>query len=237
MQGPYGFEANESWRKVKENAFFSHLTPGALKDFDAMQSSSVYPAGAVLFIEQQAARGIFVLCEGQVKLTISSSEGKTLIVRIAEAGEILGLTPVLSGTAYEVTAETLHPCQVAFVRRDDFSRFLAQHPEAYHGIVPQLNAIYQRACEHLHTVGLSSSAQARLAKALLDWSAGVDNTKSGTRIALPLTQEEIGEFIGTSRETVTRTFTEFRNQHLVTMKGSTVTIPNRAALQHVASAA
>lgn len=59
--------------------------------------------------------------------------------------------------------------------------------------------------------------------------------KSGARIAL--THKEIGELIGTSRETVTRTFSEFRNQHLVTMKGSTVTIPNRAALEHVASAA
>jgi CRP/FNR family cyclic AMP-dependent transcriptional regulator len=237
MQGPYGFELNESWRKVKESAFFSHLTPRALKDFDAIQSSSAYPAGAVLFCEQQAPRGIFVLCEGQVKLSITSSQGKTLILRIAKPGEVLGLTPVLSDSPYEVTAETLHPCQIAFVRRDDFSRFLAQHPEVYQGVVKQLTAIYSRACDQLHTLGLAASIQQRLAKVLLDWSVGADNTKAGARLVVPLTHEEIGEFIGTSRESITRAFNEFRNQHLVTIKGSTVTIPNRAALEQAASAA
>jgi CRP/FNR family cyclic AMP-dependent transcriptional regulator len=53
---------------------------------------------------------------------------------------------------------------------------------------------------------------------------------------MPLTQEEIGEFIGSSRETVTRTFTDFKNRHLVAVKGSTLTIPNRTALQEVAGA-
>ena len=206
-----------------------------MKDFDAIQSSSSYPSGAVPFVEQQAPRGIFVLCEGQAKLTISSSDGRTLILRIAKAGEVLGLTPVLSASPHGLAAATLHPFQVTFLRRGDFSRFLTQHPEAYQGIAQQLTAIYQGACEYLHTMGLASSAPGRLAKFLLDWSAGADNMKSGARIAL--THKEIGELIGTSRETVTRTFSEFRNQHLVTMKGSTVTIPNRAALEHVASAA
>ncbi len=53
---------------------------------------------------------------------------------------------------------------------------------------------------------------------------------------MPLTHEEIGEFIGSSRETVTRTFSEFKNRHLVALKGSTVMIPNRNALEQVAGA-
>ena len=85
-------------------------------------------------MEKQDPRGIFVLCEGEVKLTISSSEGKTLILRIAKPGEILGLMAAISGKPYEVTAETLRPSQIAFVRRDDFLRFVAQYPEASHGI-------------------------------------------------------------------------------------------------------
>jgi CRP/FNR family transcriptional regulator len=217
--------------KLRKSDFFCQLTPKAIKDFDSVRSSSAYPEHAVLFLEKQDPRGVFVICEGEVKLTISSSEGKTLILRIAKPGEILGLMAVLSGKPYEVTAETLHPCQIAFVRREDFLRFVAQHPDATQAVVRQLSSNYHGACEQLRTVGLSSSAPAKLARLLLEWSAGAEETKLGTRIHLPLTHEEIAEFIGSTRETVTRTLSSFRDRHLVTLKGSTLMISNRAALE------
>jgi len=237
MRGPYGFDMSESCQngKLKKAEFFCGLSLKALKEFDSIKSSSVYPEGAVLFLEKQDARGVFVLCEGEVKLTISSSEGKTLILRIAKPGEVLGLMATLSGEPYEVTAETLRPCQVAFVRRDEFLRFIAQHPEASQGIVKLLPAHYHAACEQLKTVGLSTSAPEKLARLLLGWSVGGEETKLGTRITLPLTHEEIAEFIGSCRETVTRTLSDFKSRHLVTLKGSTLMIPNREALQACAN--
>ena len=205
----------------------------ALKDFNAVKSPATYPAGALLFMEKQDSRGVFVLCAGQVKLSISSSTGKTLILRIAKPGEILGLMAVMSGSPYEVTAETLHPCQVAFVRRDDFLRFVAKHTEAYQGVVKQLSTLYNGACEQLRTVGLSASAPEKLARLLLDWSAETKNTKQGTPIKLPLTHEEIAEFIGTTRETVTRTLSQFKSRQLVALEGSTLMISNRPALEAI----
>jgi len=233
MKGPYGLELNDSCKtcKVRAAGFFCQLPPAALKDFDAIKSTATYPKGALLFMEKQDARGVFVLCEGDVKLSISSSEGKTLIMRVAKAGEILGLMAGMSGSPYEVTAETLRPCQIAFVRREDFQRFVAKHPEAAQGVARQMTLQYQAACEQLRTVGLSASAQEKLARLLLSWSAGMQQTKEGTRIKMPLTHEEIAEFIGTSRETVTRTLSDFKERHLVTIQGSTMMIPNRAALE------
>jgi CRP/FNR family transcriptional regulator, cyclic AMP receptor protein len=239
MRGPYGFEMNEACDtcKVRANGGFCNLSPTAMKAFDHIKSSAAYPAGAVLFLEKQDVRGVFVLCQGEVKLSISSSEGKTLILRIAKAGEVLGLMPALTGLPYEATAETLHPCQIAFVRRDDFLRFLAQHGEAFQGIVKQLGASYRGACEQLRTLGLSASAPEKLAKLLLDWAVEADADKSGGRIRVPLTHEQIAEFIGTSRETVTRALSDFRNRRLVTTNGSTLTIENREALEHFVTAA
>ena len=108
---------------------------------------------------------------------------------------------------------------------------MTQHPEVSQEIVKQLSSNYHGACEQLRTVGLSVSAQGRLAKLLLDMSAGAEQTKPGTKIQMLLTHEEIAEFIGSSRETVTRTFSEFRTRHLVTLKGSTLMISDRAALE------
>jgi CRP/FNR family transcriptional regulator len=204
-----------------------------MKEFETVKSTATYPAGAILFLEKQDPRGIFVLCQGEVKLSISSSGGKTLILRIAKPGEILGLMAVMSGSSYEVTAETLHPCQVAFIRRDDFLKFLARHPEVYLAVVKQLSSLYQGACEQLRTVGLSASAPEKLARVLLDWSTTGKETKQGTQIKVPLTHEEIAEFIGTTRETVTRTLSDFKTRQLVALQGSTMMISNRAALETI----
>ena len=233
MKGPYGFDLTENCEncKLRSNGFFCQLPPGAVKDLDAIKFSSVYPEGAVLFIEKQTARGIYIICEGQVKLSISSSEGKTVILRIAKAGEVLGLVPALAGTPHEVTAETLRPAQVAFIPRDVFLRFIAKHPEAYPIIADQLGAQYRVACEQVRNLGLSASAPEKLAKFLLDFAVGGQQTKEGTRVKLPLTHEEIAEFIGTTRETVTRTLSEFKSQHLVELHGSTLLIENREALE------
>jgi CRP/FNR family cyclic AMP-dependent transcriptional regulator len=237
MKGPYGLELNDGCKSCKLSGlgFFCHLGPAALKEFDEIKSTSTYPKGALLFVERQDARGVFVLCEGEVKLSISSTEGKTLIMRIARPGELLGLIATMAGTAYEVTAETLHPCQIAFVRREDFQRYLANHPDASQNVLHQMSSQYQDACEQLRTVGLSSSANEKLARLLLTWSVGLPKTKSGTRITMPLTHEEIAEFIGTTRETVTRTLSEFKTRHLIAIQGSTLTIPNRAALESIAN--
>src|SRR5271170_1517675 len=193
MKGPYGFEMSENCQtcKLRKSSFFCQLSPKATKDFDSIKSSSAYPGSAILFLEKQDSRGVFVLCEGEVKLTISSSEGKTLILRIAKPGEILGLMAAISGKSYEVTAETLRPSQIAFVRRDDFLKFVAQYPEASHGMVKQLSSNYRGACEQLRTVGLSSSAPEKLAKLLLEWSADAAHSKLGSQITMRLTHEEI----------------------------------------------
>ena len=235
MQGPYGFEPSESCEScgLRGANFFCQLTPAALKDLNAVRNTTTYPGGALLYLEKQNPRGVFILCAGEVKLSISSSAGKTLILRIAKPGEILGLMAVLANSSYEVTAETLHPCQLAFIRRDDFLRLLAKHPELHHGVARQLTTLYSGACEQLRTVGLSASAPEKVARLLLDWAAEGKPTKSGTQIKVPLTHEEIAEFVGTTRETVTRTLSEFKSKRLVVLQGSTLTIPDRAALECV----
>ena len=230
MRAPYGLEPIENCQ-LKGSTFFRQLSSASMKDFAAVKSPAVYPAGVVLFIEKQDPRGVFVLCSGEVKLSISSSAGKTLILKIARPGEVLGLVATVTGNPYEGTAETLHPCQVIFVRRGDFLRFIAKHPEANAEVVRQLSSSYLAACERLRTVGLSASAPEKLARVLLEWSVQGKATKRGTRIRLPLSHEEVARFIGTSRETVTRTLSEFKHRQLVAVEGSTLMIANRTALE------
>jgi CRP/FNR family transcriptional regulator len=221
---------------MKGEGFLCHLALTATMEFESIKYSSTYPGAAMLFIENEPARGVFLLCSGQVKLSVSTSGGKTLILRIAKPGDILGLTATMSDSPYEVSAETLYPCQVTFIRRDDFLHFVSKHPEVYQVVIKKLSSQYSHACEQLRTMGLTSSAHEKLARLLLHWSSEGKQTDEGRQIKVPLTHEQIAECVGSTRETVTRTLSEFKSRHLVLLKGATMIIPNPAALEAISGA-
>lgn len=210
--------------------FFSKLTPEAIKDFMSIEHPASYPANMMLFSERDSAQGVFVVLEGEVKLSINSSDGRRLILRIAKKGEILALDSALSGQASEMTAETLYPCRIAKISRRDFLAFMGRHPDAYRIVTEELGRQIGMACSQLRTVALSSSAPEKLARLLLEFSQSGQSTEVGARFRFSLTHEQVGEFIGTSRETVTRTLSAFKTHRLVDFKGSTLTIPNKLAL-------
>jgi len=214
--------------------FFKKLSPSALQDLESMEFPTMYQPGVLLFSEKSTPTALFVVLSGEVKLSINSSDGKRLILSIARAGEILGLSAALSGLPSEMTAEVLYPAKIAVIERSQFLNFLSHHPEVYQTVTEELSRQYKVACEQLRTVGLSSSAPEKLARLLLDWSENGQKTDCGTRFRFSLTHEEIGEFIGASRETVTRTLSIFKNRQLVAFHGSTLTIPSRMALENLA---
>jgi CRP/FNR family cyclic AMP-dependent transcriptional regulator len=214
--------------------FFKKLSPETLKELSAMAIAVNYPSGRIIFSEKEPAAGIYVVLEGEVKLSMNSSDGRRLILRIARKGEILGLASVLSGKASEITAETLYPAKLAQVGSRDFTSLLMRHPEVYQAVTEELSRDYTMACEQLRTVGLSTSAPEKLARLLLEWSQYGKTTAAGTHFRFPLTHGEIGEFIGASRETVTRTLSIFKSRHLVDLHGSTLTIPSKRALESYA---
>jgi len=234
---PYGLEIVESCLtcKLRADKIFCNLPQPTVQALEAIKYTTAYPKGAVLFVEGQAPRGVFILCRGRVKLSICSSDGKTLILKIAEAGEVLGLSASVSGKPYELTAETLGPCQVNFVKREDFLRFLREHNDVCLRVAEQLSEKYNTACHEIRSLGLSHSAAEKLAKLLLEWSLKNGGARQPDRMKLTLTHEEIAQMIGTSRETVTRLFADFRKRQLIQLKGSTLVIRNRAALQSLVS--
>lgn len=237
MLASYGLEPSKSCQtcKLKSEGFFCHLADATLQAFERVTSTSLYPEGALLFSEGEEPRGIFVLCEGRAKLSFSSSEGKTLILHLASPGEVLGLNATVSGKPHVATAEVMRACQVKFVRRDDFLKFLNEHPDACIRAVQVLSQSYQAACAQIRTLGLSSSAIEKLARLLLELSVSGEKTADGTRVRVALTHEEIAQIIGTSRETVTRTLSEFKHRRLAALQGSTLLIPNKAALEALAA--
>ena len=233
MTTPYGIQISENCLlcKLKQNGYFCDMPKSALEQMEKVKYASAYPPGAVLFVEGQAPRGIYMICSGRVKLSTTSRDGKTLILRIAESGEVLGLHATVSGRPYELTAESLQPCQLDFIRRDDFLRLLQHHADACLNAAQHLSRNCQSAYEMIRSLGLSHSVSEKLARLLLEWATDGDTTSEGIRIKVSLTHEEIAQLIGTSRETVTRVLSEFRQKKLAQLRGSTLLIINKPAME------
>ncbi len=235
MHTEYAVAKQASLPSYRKGEFFKALPAAALADLEPLLAPSAYPAGMVLFSETQAASGIYVVLEGEVKLSINSRDGRRLSFHIARAGEVLGMSSTLTGGEYEMTADALYPAKVAHISRQVFLQFLARHPDVYPIVIREVSRSFNLACVQLRMVGLSTSVPERLANLLLVWSdESGQNAERGARCRLSLTHEEIGEFIGASRETVTRTLSIFKNRHLVAQHGCTITIPSRMALESYA---
>jgi CRP/FNR family cyclic AMP-dependent transcriptional regulator len=233
MKTPYGLQVIESCLTcpLMKDRIFCNLPRHVIAELDAISSAATYPKDAILFVEGQAPRGVFVLCTGRVKLSTSSADGKSIIARIAESGEIVGLVSTLTGKEYELTAEVLEPLQANFIPRDAFMQFLREHGEAALRVAEILSNIYRSTLMEIRYLGLSSSTTEKLARFILDLPAtqAADNTR--VRVTLSLTHREIGEIIGASRETVTRLFTHFKREGLIEVHGSTLVLSSKLRLE------
>src|SRR6476661_1240700 len=103
--------------KLRSQNFFCNLSEPSLKMLESLKIMNAYRKGTTLFFEGQPSNGIYMLCEGRVKLSTCSQDGKVIILRIAEPGEVLGLSATVSDSIYEATAEVIEPCHVSFVRK------------------------------------------------------------------------------------------------------------------------
>lgn len=221
----------------REQRLFCDIPDEALVRLQNIKATLVYPKGTLLCLEGQAPRGVFILCTGRAKLSTTSSEGKTIILRIAEPGEVLGLTAAISDTPYEASIETLESSQANFISQADFIRFLQEYPDVGFKVAKQLTHNCKCAYDEIRSLGLSNSVTEKLAKLILQWAEHPLDLPAKKLnepvIRVTLTQEEIAQLIGTSRETVSRSLAAFRKEGWLRIKGATWTIINKQALQQI----
>jgi CRP/FNR family cyclic AMP-dependent transcriptional regulator len=204
---------------------FCNLDEAALKDYANIGVENSFARGMTLFHEGGRSKGVYVVCTGQVKLFCTSKEGKTLILKIAMPGDVLGLGAVLSDSTYEVTAETIQPAQIKSIGREEFLPFLEKHGEGSLHAAKALSDDYKAAFFDARRLALSGSAAGRLAGVLLDWGKAAGSCgQLEMRFTMALTHEELASMVGTSRETITRMLTRFKKEKLIAMRGSSILI-------------
>jgi CRP/FNR family cyclic AMP-dependent transcriptional regulator len=215
-----------------KQALFCDLTSAALQALETVKYTAIYPAGTTLFGEGQPTQGVFIICRGRVKLTVSSRDGKTLAFHVAGAGEMLGIGDTVCGRPYQARAETVETSEISLIRRGDLLRLIRVHNDFALSIAEQLSKEYNLACQQVRKLLPSRNAAAeKLARVLLESLDKSDDGRLPGHFRLTLTHEEIAEMIGTSRETVTRHLVDFRKRQFIQQNGSTVVVRNRVALE------
>lgn len=236
VRAPYNLGPAENCHLCAKRggSFFCDLSTDALEQLTRISYVNTYPANAVLFVERQVPRGVYILCKGQAKLSVVAEDGRTLIIKIAGPGELLGASACLSGRDYEATVETLTPCEVNFVKTEDFRKLLRDNSDICMQAARQMSRQYQNACRELRWVGLSRSADWRVASLLLVWAEERGTPGPIPGFKMTLTHEGLAQMVGTTRETITRVIARFRKQGLIAVRGATILLSNIEALRDIA---
>jgi CRP/FNR family transcriptional regulator len=214
---------------------FCCMENSALEKFDSIGTAVRFGSGAVLFREGDNCGSVHILCSGRVKLSATSREGRTLILKIARAGEVLGLSAALASQPFEVTAETVEPCQVKTIRRQALLDFLDRNPDASMRAARSVAQEYKAAFSEVRRLALPATASGRVANLLLDWSReqAPEHAAQG-RCMMPLTHEEIASMTATTRETVTRVLGQLKRDQLISIRGAALTVLQPQALERLA---
>jgi len=219
--------------KLRTSGDFCHLPSGPLEMLSSIGHLTLYPAYATLVTEGQIPQGVYIVCSGRVKLSVETRDGKTVILKIAENRQVLGLSAIISGRPAPVTVTTIEFCQLKFVEGANFLRLLESDSELALTCATLLAREANETFDDVYELLLARSSTEKLARLLLSWVAEEPRNRD-LRVPSEFTHEEIAQMIGSSRETVTRLLSDMKRKELIRIEGSTLVIPNRVALQAIA---
>jgi len=183
--------------------------------------------GTVLFAEGDVAQRVYILRSGSASVSVSSTEGRVVILRMAHAGEVLGLNSVLGNSVHDTTVKTLEWCCVHSISRAELIAFIEGSQAGAHTLLTLLSRELTQLTERTRSLLLPQTAGGRLANLLLECG------RESTRIDKVFTHDEIGQMIGSSRETVTRLFATLKRRKVIRITADSVVINDRAALENM----
>ena len=197
--------------------------------------TSMHGREKVLYSEGEPARGVYILRTGRATVSMSSSDGRIVILRMAQPGDVLGLNSVLRNGSYDMTLKTLDPCRTDFISRTHLIELMEKSHAGAHAVLTLLSRELTELTDRTKSLLLSQTAAARIARLLLEWCKTADLDSAGVaRIDRVFTHEQLAQMICSSRETVTRLLASLSRRNIIQVTSNSVLIRDRAALEEMA---
>lgn len=213
---------------------FEGLSPEAWEELRSLMRPLELAAGETVFHEGMPSFGLYILCEGKIKVAKHTRGGHSQILKLLGPGEILGEKTLFDGETYTCYAKTLEPSRLKFIPRDDFLAFVRRHPEVAIRLVEKLARELKAFGDKLVEIA-SRSAKERVARVLLELARAFGKkTPEGLDIGLELQRAELAEMASISTETAIRILSELSDRGIVALRGHRIIIRKPDSLRAMA---
>tara|TARA_B100001971_G_C18267890_1_gene595809 strand:+ start:20758 stop:21453 length:696 start_codon:yes stop_codon:yes gene_type:complete len=212
------------------NGIFCELEHMELSDISDHKVNNTYKKGQVLFVEGNPTYGIYCVNKGNIKITQMSPDGKESIIRIAQAGDVIGHRSLFTSKHYQASATAIEEAHVCFIDKDYILKLIETKPSVSFNLISRLSRDLG-AAEHRISSFSQKNVRERLAELLLllKESHG-EPTEKGTFINIKLTRDEMASIIGTAPETLIRFMSEIKSLGYIEQEGKKIFITDEKAL-------
>jgi CRP/FNR family transcriptional regulator, cyclic AMP receptor protein len=209
---------------VRKAPLFAALDDEAAAALLATMARVDLPRGEALFDEGDAGDRLFVITAGKIKLGRTSSDGRENLLAVLGPGEMFGELSLFDPGPRTATATAVSDAEVVGLGHADLQAFLSGRPEVARHLLQALARRLRRTNDSLADL-VFSDVPGRVAKALLDLSRRFGRqTDAGVLVAHDLTQEELAQLVGASRETVNKALADFASRGWLRLEARAVVL-------------
>lgn len=217
-----------------EHFLLRHLRPEERDKLITYARLERHATNDVIFRKGSPGHGMMAVIKGRVKISSPSPDGKEVVLNVINPGEVFGEIALLDGKERTADATAMSECELLVLERRDFIPFLERHPEICVRLLAVLCERLRRTSEQVEDV-LFLELPARLAKTLLRLAETHGKpAEGGTRIGLRLSQRELANMVGSSRESINKQLREWQREGMIDMREGAITLMNAPALTAVA---
>ena len=225
---------NKLWY-LKHIRLFDGISQAEMQEMERITRMQEVKKRQPLYLPGDPSSNVYLLKQGRVKIANSAPSGREVTFEILEPGEVFGELDVLEDSPRTTGAEALDDTLICVIRREDFDRYLAMHPTMTVKLTKLIGLRLRKIQSRVEDL-VFRDVPARLAHLLLELANAEGlQEKGGVRIKAKLTHQEMANLIGCSRETVSTTLSQFREQGLIRVDGRAITVSNIQGLSRLVS--
>ena len=217
--------------ETREKGIFCSMQMPELESLTKNKITNTYKKGYTIFFQGIPPFGLYCLKSGKVKLSQAGDDGKELIIRIAQEGDIIGHRSLFSHQNYHASAVALEDSVICFIDKNHIFELIQRNPGVALKIIERLS-LEMGAAEKRSSSLFRKNVRERMAEIFL-WlrqTFGVDCEDGRIKLNITLTREELASMIGTASETVIRSISEFKAEGIIQQEGKTIFILNEEKL-------
>jgi CRP/FNR family transcriptional regulator len=220
---------------AKKSPLFSGLGEREITELEAISTSKRYPSGALIFSEDEEARGFYVVMSGRVKIYKLSPEGKEQILHIVSPGQTFAEAALFGDSTYPAFAESLVETRVLYFPKESFVNLIRNNPQISLNMIASLSQWLRKFVNLVEELSLKD-VSARLSKYLMDLSAQSGRSaERGIEFELDINKSQLASQLGTISETLSRALRKLRERRIIEVEGKKITILQMEALEDVSS--